>query len=243
MSEQLEQQDQVVDAQAQVGSVDPSDLQNQIKLLTVNNAKLLDEKKATAQRESDLESRLKELETSTRKAKQAQAKEAGNYQALYEDLSRSFDERGRELAEKDSLIEQMQRDGQQRTIQQQFESALASAGVLNGQAGNLYKLKADKLRIDGDQVTAFSDGGVEMQLSDYVNSLKSPGSGTEIFFAGSGAQGMGSSGSTIGSGVGADNPWDGDPGLQNPSNLFRAMQLRNDNPQLAKRLEAQAKAG
>ena len=72
-------------------------------------------------------------------------------------------------------------------------------------------------------------GGVEVQLNDHLESLKSPGSGMDYFFAGSGARGMSAAGSS--SSTAGGKSWSG-------MTVTERIQLEMDNPQRAQQLKA-----
>ena len=72
MSETPGQNIQADEAQTQAGGTDANaELLNRIQRLELNNAKLLDEKKATLQSNSDLQAQIQELQTNQQKAQQS----------------------------------------------------------------------------------------------------------------------------------------------------------------------------
>ena len=75
--------------------------------------------------------------------------------------------------------------------------------------------------------------GASKQSSEYVEKLKMPESGADYMFRGNGSVGMGSVGSS-GPGAGMNNPYQ-------TNNFTEIVKLETDNPELAKRMKAQAK--
>ena len=106
----------------------------------------------------------------------------------------------------------------------------AQAGAIN--PDQMYSLVREKLRFEGDQLTAV-DGGVSMSLSEYVQKLREPNTGWDHHFRGNGSVGMGSVASS-GPGTGMSNPYIS-------RNFTEIVKLEAENPELAKRLQAQAK--
>ena len=93
----------------------------------------------------------------------------------------------------------------------------------------MFQLLKDSLRLKDGSVVALV-GGVETPLQQHLDSLKSPGSGMDYFFSGSGARGMSAAGSSNSPSGGKS--W-GSMGL------VERIQMEEENPQLAAQLKAQ----
>ena len=187
MSETPEQNIQADEAQAQAGGTDAqADLLNRIQLLEANNAKLLDEKKKTADLNSDLQRQISEK-------KQADLIQKEDYKTLHSDLKNNFDS---VAAERDALQQQLE---QERSHRQQDQIKAAAVGAIsqNGAVnpGQLYALLKDDLRLKDGNLIILA-GGVETDLNSHLSSLKQPGSNWEHNFASSGARGMSATGSS-----------------------------------------------
>lgn len=187
MSETPEQNIQADEAQAQAGGTDAqADLLNRIQLLEANNAKLLDEKKKTADLNSDLQRQISEK-------KQADLIQKEDYKTLHSDLKNNFDS---VAAERDALQQQLE---QERAHRQQDQIKAAAVGAIsqNGAVnpGQMYALLKDDLRLKDGNLIILA-GGVETDLNSHLNSLKQPGSNWEHNFASSGARGMSATGSS-----------------------------------------------
>ena len=187
MSETPEQNIQADEAQAQAGGTDAqADLLNRIQLLEANNAKLLDEKKKTADLNTDLQRQISEK-------KQADLIQKEDYKTLHSDLKNNFDS---VAAERDALQQQLE---QERAYRQQDQIKAAAVGAIsqNGAVnpGQLYALLKDDLRLKDGNLIILA-GGVETDLNSHLSSLKQPGSNWEHNFASSGARGMSATGSS-----------------------------------------------
>ena len=187
MSETPEQNIQADEAQAQAGGTEAqADLLNRIQLLEANNAKLLDEKKKTADLNTDLQRQISEK-------KQADLIQKEDYKTLHSDLKNNFDSVS---AERDALQQQLE---QERIHRQQDQIKAAAVGAIsqNGAVnpGQMYALLKDDLRLKDGNLIILA-GGVETDLNSHLNSLKQPGSNWEHNFASSGARGMSATGSS-----------------------------------------------
>jgi multidrug efflux pump subunit AcrA (membrane-fusion protein) len=187
MSETPEQNIQADEAQAQAGGTDAqADLLNRIQLLEANNAKLLDEKKKTADLNSDLQRQISEK-------KQADLIQKEDYKTLHSDLKNNFDS---VTAERDALQQQLEQERahrQQDQIKAAAVGAISQSGAVN--PGQMYALLKDDLRLKDGNLIILA-GGVETDLNSHLNSLKQPGSNWEHNFASSGARGMSATGSS-----------------------------------------------
>lgn len=187
MSETPEQNIQADEAQAQAGGTDAQvELLNRIQLLEANNAKLLDEKKKTADLNSDLQRQISEK-------KQADLIQKEDYKTLHSDLKNNFDSVS---AERDALQQKLE---QERVHRQQDQIKAAAVGVISQSGavnpGQMYALLKDDLRLKEGNLIILA-GGVETDLNSHLNSLKQPGSNWEHNFASSGARGMSATGSS-----------------------------------------------
>ena len=221
MSESTEQ-NQAVEAQAQAGVPDQSaELLQRIQLLEANNAKLLDEKKATAKTNEDLQRKLSER-------KQADLIEKEDYKGLHADLKTNYDT---VIAERDALKQQLEAA----KVERQQDQIKANATNLFAQSGvnapeHLMKILGDNLRLDENGAVVILAGGVQVPLNQHIQNLKTPGSGYEMFFTGSGARGMSAVGST--SNAAGQNSWES-------MSFSERLALEVQDPEAAARLKAQ----
>jgi len=205
----------------------------QIELLKAKNQELIGEKRKVSQTVEDLQRQISELQQSTQQQKQQKLAESGEFQQLWKDATASVADRDKRIQELESQLQEREAAYQQQTIQARAVSAFQQAGVQ--QSDHMYALLKDKLRMNEEGAVVALDGGVQTNLSDYLNNLRSPDSQFAYMFAGSGARGMGAVGSTPTSSQGGSNPYV-------TKNFTEMIRLETENPELAARLKAQASA-
>ena len=230
MSDTPEQNVQVDEAQAQVGGPDVTALQNELELLKANNRKLLSEKKNVVASVEDLQAQMSELQSNQQKAKQSQLAEAGEYKTLWQEQSGTVSSLQDEIAQ----LKQQLQDKDVAFQQQQIKATALNAFSQNGvhSPDHLFQLQKENLRLKDGNVIALV-GGVEVDLQAHVESLKSPGSGLDYMFNGSGARGMSAAGTTSTS-VGG-NSWES-------MSFSEKLALEVQDPQRFAQLKAQAGA-
>ena len=207
------------------------DLSSQIELLKNKNSELIAEKRKVSQTVEDLQKQITELQQNSQKQKQAKLAESGEFQQLWKDATASVADRDKRIAELESQLQEREAAYQQQTIQARAVSAFQQAGVQ--QSDHMYALLKDKLRMNEEGAVVALDGGIQTSLGDYLNNLKAPDSQFAYMFAGSGARGMGSVGSTPASSAGGANPYV-------TKSFTEIVRLEAENPELAARLKAQA---
>ena len=221
MSESTEQ-NQAVEAQAQAGVTDQSaELLQRIQLLEANNAKLLDEKKATAKTNEDLQRELS-------KKHQDELIEKEDFKGLHAALKINLDDVS---AERDAWKEKFE----QSEVQRQQDQIRVSATNLFAQSGvnmpeHLMKILGDQMRLDENGSVVILAGGVQVPLNQHIQTLKAPGSGFENFFIGSGARGMSASGQA--SATSGQASWDS-------MSFSEQVAIEMQDPEKAARLKAQ----
>jgi len=206
------------------------DLAAQLELLKAKNAELIAEKQKVKSNFDEMQKQIAELQSQSTKQKQAKLAEAGEFQQLWKDATATVADKEKRISELEQQLEQKDAAYQQQTIQARAVSAFQQAGVQ--QSEHMYALLKDKLRLKDGSVVAL-DGGVETDLGQYLNNLRSPDSQFAYMFSGSGARGMGTVGSTPTSLAGGANPYV-------TKNFTEIIRLENDDPEKAARLKAQA---
>lgn len=163
-----------------------------VQLLESKNQELKAEKQAVKKQMEDLQRQFQELQQGQQKQKQENLVKNQEFEQLWKDASQSNSTLQDQLAQKDQAIEEMRAQFQQEQIRASATNAFAQAGV--HAPDDLFRLEQDKLRLKDGAIVALV-GGVETPLQQHLESLKSPGSGRDYFFSGSGARGMSAVGS------------------------------------------------
>ena len=163
-----------------------------VQLLEAKNQELKAEKQAVKKQMEDLQRQFQELQQGQQKQKQENLVKNQEFEQLWKEASQSNSTLQDQLAQKDQAIEEMRAQFQQEQIRASATNAFAQAGV--HAPDDLFRLEQDKLRLKDGAIVALV-GGVETPLQQHLESLKSPGSGRDYFFSGSGARGMSAVGS------------------------------------------------
>ena len=228
MSDTPEQEIQADDAQVQADGTDGNaELLNKIQLLEANNRKLLGEKKNALSSMEDLQRKVQDLQNNQQQAKQSKLAEAGEFKTLWNEATATVSSLQDEIAGLKQQLEAKEVEFQGQQIKATALNAFSQGGVHAPE--DLFNLEKGNLRLKDGSVVALV-GGVEIPLQQHVESMRSPGSGRDYFFAGSGARGMSAAGSSNSSSGGKS--W-GSMGL------VERIQMEEENPQLAAQLKAQ----
>ena len=206
------------------------DYSAQIELLKAKNQELLAEKQKVKANFEDLQKQLDTLQAGRAQQKQAKLQESGQYADLWKEANESNSQLKSQLAEMQAALEAKDQQFSQAQIKSVALNHFAQAGVIN--PDHMFNLVGDRLRLEDGNLVAV-DGGVQQSLNEYVEKLKMPESGTDYMFRGVGSVGMGSVGST-GPNAGMNNPYIS-------GNFTEVVKLEAENPELAKRMKAQAK--
>jgi len=206
------------------------DYSAQIELLKAKNQELLAEKQKVKANFDDAQKKLDTMQQERAQQKQSKLQEQGQYQDLWKEANDSNSQLKSQLAEMQAALEAKDQQFSQAQIKSVALNHFAQAGVIN--PDHMFNLVGDRLRLEDGNLVAV-DGGVQQSLNEYVEKLKMPESGTDYMFRGVGSVGMGSVGST-GPNAGMNNPYIS-------GNFTEVVKLEAENPELAKRMKAQAK--
>ena len=226
MSETPEQNIPVDEAQAPVGGDDVAALRNELDLLRANNQKLIKEKGNANDSVKDLQRQISDLQTNQQKAKQNQLAESGEFKTLWQDATTTVSSLQDEIAQLKTQLQEKDVAFQQQQIKASALNALSQSGVVN--PDQAFSLMKENLRLK-DGVPIALAGGVEVPLQQHLESLRTPGSGWEHHFAGSGARGMSAAGSSSSSN--GQKSWAS-------MGLMERIKLEEENPALAGQLKA-----
>ena len=231
MSDTPEQNIHADDAQAHAGGTDANaELLKKIDLLEANNKKLLAEKGKANASLNDLQEQMQDLRNQQHKAGQERLVKNQEFETLWKDASATNTSLQDEIAQLKQQLEEKDVAFQQQQIKATALNTFSQNGVHS--PDHLFQLQKENLRLKDGNVIALV-GGVEVDLQAHVESLKSPGSGLDYMFNGSGARGMSAAGTTSTS-VGG-NSWES-------MSFSEKLALEVQDPQRFAQLKAQAGA-
>ena len=211
-----------------VDSGDPELLQRKLELVQQDSRAKGETNKALKKEIEDMRRQMADLQTNQQQAKQAQLQEQGEYKTLWSEASGTVSSLQDEIANLKSQLDAKDVAAQQAQIKASAMGAFTQNGVHAPE--HLFTLLKDNLRVDQNGNVICLVGGVETDLQSHVNNLKSPGSGMDYFFSGSGARGMSAAGSTPSSSGGKS--W-------GSMSFTERLSMEVDNPQRAEQLKAQ----
>lgn len=209
-----------------IDSDDPALLRNKIELAKADREKAVAEKQSYKKQVEDLIRERDAYKQQDQSRKQADLLANGQAEVLVEQLRGTVGEKEQRILELEQMLQDKDVAFQQSQIKATAMSAFQQGGVHTPE--DLFNLEKDKLRLKDGSVVALV-GGVETPLQQHVESLRSPGSGRDYFFSGSGARGMSAAGSS--SSASGGKSW-GSMGL------VERIQMEEQNPQLAAQLKA-----
>ena len=207
------------------------DFSAQVELLKAKNQELIAEKQKVKANFDDLQKQLDALQQERAQQKQSKLQEQGQYQDLWKEANDANSQLKSQIAEMQAALEAKDQQFTQSQIKSAALNHFAQAGVINPE--HMYSLVGEKLRLEDGSLVAV-DGGVQQSLNEYVDKLRQPESGWDYHFKGNGSVGMGSGGATSAGAGGMTNPY-------LSGNFMEIVKLEAENPELAKRMQQQAK--
>lgn len=213
---------------------DPAALAAKLALVQQDKAKLGENNKRLNERLQELERTTNELQNKLVTGKTQRLEEQGEYQKLYEDQKGGITKLQDQIRDLEAQLGNERSMVQQERLKAAAVNLISRADVVNPE--QMYQLLSANLR-EADGKAVVLNGGVEVNLPDYLAQLKNPGSGWEHFFSATGGRGMGSSPANAASvSPGMNNPW-------RTGNVTEQFVLQSQNPDLAAALQAEAKRG
>ena len=156
----------------------------------------------------------------------------GMYKPLWEEANKTNQEMQNEVNNLKQQIQDLKSSNEAANTKQEALAAISNLGAIN--AEQTLSLLQGKLQRNAEGKVVVLNGGVEQDLTNYLTSLKNPGSGWEHHFKPSSAAGMGAKPSPIANASGGQvNPW-------KTGNLTQQMLLLEQDPQLAAVLKQEA---
>ena len=156
----------------------------------------------------------------------------GQWKTLWEEANRTNQEMQQENMSLKQSLEEMKTSNEVASTKTTALAAISNVGAIN--AEQTLSLLQNKLQRNANGEVVVLNGGVEQNLTNYLTSLKNPGSGWEHHFKPSSAAGMGAKPSPVANaGGGQPNPW-------KTGNITQQMLLSEQDPQMAAVLKQEA---
>jgi len=158
--------------------------------------------------------------------------EQGQWKTLWEEANKTAQEKDQQISSLSQQLEEMKNSHEVASTKTAALAAISNLGAIN--AEQTLSLLQGKLQRNAEGKVVVLNGGVEQDLTNYLTSLKNPGSGWEHHFKPSSAAGMGAKPSPIANaGGGQPNPW-------KTGNITQQMLISEQDPQLAAVLKQEA---
>ena len=156
----------------------------------------------------------------------------GQWKTLWEEANKTNQEMQQENMSLKQSLEDLKTSNEIASTKTTALAAISNLGAIN--AEQTLALLQGKLQRNAEGKVVVLNGGVEQDLTNYLTSLKNPGSGWEHHFKPSSAAGMGAKPSPISNaGGGQVNPW-------KTGNITQQMLLSEQDPQMAAVLKQEA---
>ena len=198
-------------------------------------AKLAAAKKEAAEAEEKFKgakNKLDEVYKKKEDQRKQELEDQGQWKTLWEEANKTNQGLQQENVSLKQNLEEMKTSNEVASTKTTALAAISNLGAIN--AEQTLSLLQGKLQKNSEGKVVVLNGGVEQDLSNYLTSLKNPGSGWEHHFKPSSAAGMGAKPSPVANaGTGQANPW-------KTGNLTQQMLLSEQDPQLAAVLKQEA---
>ena len=156
----------------------------------------------------------------------------GQWKTLWEEANKTAQEKEQQIMNLSQQLEDLKNSNEVASTKTTALAAISNLGAIN--AEQTLALLQNKLQKNAEGKVVVLNGGVEQDLTNYLTSLKNPGSGWEHHFKPSSAAGMGAKPSPVANTSGGQvNPW-------KTGNLTQQMLLLEQDPQLAAVLKQEA---
>ena len=156
----------------------------------------------------------------------------GQWKTLWEEANKTAQEKEQQIMTLSQQLEDLKTSNELASTKTTALAAISNLGAIN--AEQTLSLLQGKLQKNAEGKVVVLNGGVEQDLTNYLTSLKNPGSGWEHHFKPSSAAGMGAKPSPVANaGGGQPNPW-------KTGNITQQMLISEQDPQLAAVLKQEA---
>jgi len=239
IEEQVIQSDSVNPAEQPVAETASQPTQPQAPNLDSVKAEYENQLSALRKQVADSEEKFKGIKTKlddVYKQKDQQRKQEledqGQWKTLWEEANKTAQEKEQQIMTLSQQLEDLKTSNEIASTKTTALAAISNLGAIN--AEQTLALLQGKLQKNAEGKVVVLNGGVEQDLTNYLTSLKNPGSGWEHHFKPSSAAGMGAKPSPIANaGGGQPNPW-------KTGNITQQMLLSEQDPQLAAVLKQEA---
>ncbi len=158
----------------------------------------------------------------------------GQWKDLWEEANKTAQEKDQQISSLNQELQNLKTSNEAANTKSAALAAISNLGAIN--AEQTLSLLQDRLKKNSEGKVVVLNGGVEQDLTTYINNLRNPGSGWEHHFKGSGAAGMGAKPTpTSNVSPGMTNPW-----KEGSINVTRQMVLESTEPELAAVLKREA---
>ena len=156
----------------------------------------------------------------------------GQWKTLWEEANKTAQEKEQQIMTLSQQLEDLKTSNEVASTKTTALAAISNLGAIN--AEQTLALLQGKLQKNAEGQVVVLNGGVEQDLTNYLSSLKNPGSGWEHHFKPRSAAGMGAKPSPVANaGGGQPNPW-------KTGNITQQMLLSEQDPQMAAVLKQEA---
>ena len=156
----------------------------------------------------------------------------GQWKTLWEEANKTAQEKEQQIMTLSQQLEDLKTSNEVASTKTTALAAISNLGAIN--AEQTLSLLQSKLQKNTEGKVVVLNGGVEQDLTNYLTSLKNPGSGWEHHFKPSSAAGMGAKPSPVANASGGQvNPW-------KTGNITQQMLLSEQDPQMAAVLKQEA---
>ena len=239
IEEQVIQSDSVNPAEQPVAETASQPTQPQAPNLDSVKAEYENQLSALRKQVADSEEKFKGIKTKlddVYKQKDQQRKQEledqGQWKTLWEEANKTAQEKEQQIMTLSQQLEDLKTSNEVASTKTTALAAISNLGAIN--AEQTLALLQGKLQRNAEGQVVVLNGGVEQDLTNYLSSLKNPGSGWEHHFKPSSAAGMGAKPSPIANaGGGQPNPW-------KTGNITQQMLLSEQDPQMAAVLKQEA---
>ena len=176
--------------------------------------------------------KLDEVYKKKEEQRKQELEDQGQWKTLWEEANKTAQEKEQQIMTLSQQLEDLKTSNEVASTKTTALAAISNLGAIN--AEQTLALLQGKLQKNAEGKVVVLNGGVEQDLTNYLTSLKNPGSGWEHHFKPSSAAGMGAKPSPISNaGGGQPNPW-------KTGNITQQMLLSEQDPQMAAVLKQEA---